>query len=101
MRISIPQNLNPVEILRRSGYGLVRDPRNPETSFSRRLGGGIYPRFHAYIDGNTLNIHLDQKQASYGGYNKHSGEYDGDVVENEAERIREMIASYSSSQEVL
>ena len=92
MKIQVPDNLNPIDVIRRAGYGLVRDPRNPEQSFSRRLGNGIYPRFHVYLNaGNIINLHLDQKQASYQGYSAHSGEYDGEVVENEAARIESVI----------
>lgn len=91
MKINIPQNVNLIMVLRRSGYGLVRDRRNPEQSFSRRLGGGFYPRFHAYLnEGNIINLHLDQKQASYKGQTKHSGEYDGQLVDQEAKRIRQV-----------
>ena len=101
MKIPVPQNLNPIEILRKSGYGLVRDRRNSKQSFSRILGSGIYPRFHVYINsGNIINLHLDQKQASYQGSHAHSGEYDGEIVEAEAERIKGFIDSLShSSQE--
>ncbi|MEK7652977.1 MAG: hypothetical protein AAB358_00625 [Patescibacteria group bacterium] len=88
MKIPIPQNINPAQAIRRCGYGLVGDRRAREQSFSRRMGSGFYPRFHIYIEGGFFNLHLDQKQASYEGANKHSGEYDGETVEREAERIR-------------
>ena len=91
MKIIAPLELKPLEIIRRSGYGLVND-RSRETSFSRRLAGGFYPRFHVYLNGQIINLHLDQKQASYEGYAKHSGEYEGEAVENEAVRIKEIIA---------
>jgi len=90
MKITAPLELKPLEIIRRSGYGLVND-RSSEVSFSRRLGRDFYPRFHAYLNGQTINLHLDQKQASYQGYAKHSGEYEGEAVENEAVRIKEII----------
>jgi len=93
MKIKVPTNLNSVNVIRRAGYGLVRDPRNPVQSYARRLGGGIYPRFHAYLEGDSVNLHLDQKQASYEGSSAHSGEYDGEVVEREGERIKSMMAN--------
>ncbi|MBI5467464.1 MAG: hypothetical protein HY975_04640 [Candidatus Kerfeldbacteria bacterium] len=81
----------PLVMLRRAGYTEFRDPRTGETSYIRRLGTNFYPRFHLYTqDEGTwlrLNLHLDQKQPSYGSYTKHSGEYDGPLVEAEAERI--------------
>lgn len=87
MKINVKSGLNLIDVLRRAGYGQVSDQRATEASFSRRLGEGIYPRFHAYISGNIINLHLDQKQASYSGYSAHSGEYDGEAVEAETQRI--------------
>jgi len=91
MKINIPPVLNPIDVIRRCGYGSVMDRRATEPSFARHLGRGLYPRFHVYINGNILNLHLDQKQASYEGYSAHSGEYDGDTVEREAVRMEEII----------
>lgn len=93
MKIPIPENLNPIDAIRRCGYGLVMDRRAEQASYSRRLGSGIYPRFHAYINNNVINLHLDQKQASYEGYSAHSGEYEGDTVEREAARIKDILQS--------
>jgi len=91
MKINVTDNLNPVEIIRRAGYGQVMDRRATEQSWSRRLGGGIYPRFHIYINGSVINLHLDQKQASYEGSSAHSGEYNGEAVETEGYRIFEVM----------
>lgn len=81
--------------MRRCGYGRLVSRRNGQVSYARRLGGGQYPRFHVYIDekdgGFQVNLHLDQKQPSYGKHTAHSGEYDGELVEREGERIRQMI----------
>ena len=67
------------------------DRRATESSFARRLGDGVYPRFHVYINqvgtDYAVNLHLDQKQASYEGSSAHSGEYDGETVEAEGRRI--------------
>ncbi len=80
-------------LMRRVGYGFERkDPDTREDSFSRRLSVGQYPKFHiyAYKEGERLfvNLHLDQKKPTYKGSASHSGEYDGEVVEQEAERIK-------------
>lgn len=96
MKIEIPINLNPADAIRRCGYGLVNDPRAEQVSFSRRLGQGIYPRFHAYINGYEINLHLDQKQASYEGAHAHNGEYDSEPVLAEGERIASLLASLST-----
>lgn len=88
MKIIVLANLNPLMVLRRSGYGLITNQQTKETSFVRRLGQNFYPRFHAYINDREINLHLDQKQPSYRGQKAHSGEYDGEVVAGEAERIK-------------
>lgn len=68
--------------------------RETELNYIRPMAGRSgYPRFHLYLkkDGETwvFNLHLDQKKPVYQGTSAHSGEYDGDVVEKEAERIRQ------------
>ena len=35
-----------------------------------------------------FNLHLDQKKPSYSGSSAHSGEYDGEIIEKEVERIK-------------
>lgn len=78
--------------LRHAGYFPFRDPKSGEESFVCRLGPDFYPRFHLYAKEQsntiTLSLHLDQKQTSYGGSHMHNGEYEGEVVEREMERIR-------------
>ena len=82
---------NATSFMRTCGYALERQTGR-ELSFIRRLRGYNYPRFHTYTyveDGIlVINLHLDQKKPSYEGTNAHSGEYDGALVEAEAERIR-------------
>ncbi|MBI2624748.1 MAG: hypothetical protein HYW70_00165 [Candidatus Nealsonbacteria bacterium] len=72
--------------MRNIGYTPLRE------SYVKRLGQGDYPRFHAYIKqaGGKLiiNLHLDQKKPIYKGVSAHSGEYVGELVEKEAERIK-------------
>lgn len=97
MKIPIPQNVNADLVMRRSGYGYLRDRNTGQGSYVRRLGSGFYPRFHVYLENNNINLHLDQKQASYEGTSAHSGEYDGEVVENEAQRIINVMSNLSTS----
>jgi len=82
--------------MRRMGYGFERkDGKSGEEVFSKRLGVYEYPKFHVYAhkegDNLIVNLHLDQKKPIYKGASAHSGEYDGEVVEREAERIKIMI----------
>lgn len=89
---------SPVAMLRKAGYSPFVDPVTKENSFVLRLGPDYYPRFHLYVEqhGNdvALNLHLDQKQPSYGQGNKHGGEYDGPVVEREMKRIESWISAF-------
>ncbi len=64
-------------------------------SYIRPLAPSGYPRFHIYISETDekyiFNLHLDQKKPSYGKESAHSGEYDGQVVGQEARRIQNNI----------
>jgi hypothetical protein len=82
----------PESLLRQAGYAYLMDRNTGQESYVRRFNRGFYPRFHLYIEeqGNQviLNLHLDQKQASYEGAHAHNAEYDGDLVEQEMDRIK-------------
>lgn len=99
MQFTIPNKLNaiPRNALRQCGYFENYDRHSEETSYIRSLGRGNYPRFHIYVkssgDNLIFNIHLDQKQASYKGWTAHSGEYDSDLVKEEADRIKQILNS--------
>lgn len=86
----------PRDMMRRVGYGEVVDRKFNTISYARRLGSGRYPRFHVYVDkipdGVQINIHIDQKKASYKGHTAHSGEYEGPQLETELRRIQEEIS---------
>lgn len=86
---------NTLDVLRKAGYSYFRDPLSGEESFVVRLTSEFYPRFHLYVEQSsetvTFNLHLDQKKPSYGSETKHSGEYDGTVVENEMRRIESWV----------
>lgn len=90
MKIKIPRGLTGKEILRRSSYGLITNSKREE-SFVRRLGNYNYPRFHVYLEPDFINLHLDQKAMSYEGFNAHNGEYGGEVVGEEAQRIADVM----------
>lgn len=82
----------PFNFLRSAGYIYIESRQTGQGSFSRPLGNGHYPRFHIYVNEEdnsiTFNIHLDQKQASYEGTSAHSGEYDGEIVAQEVQRLK-------------
>ena len=82
-------------IMRQIGYMPAYFQNEGEFSVIRKIGRNDYPRFHLYITQNgqdfIFKLHLDQKKPSYEGTKGHSGEYDGDVVGGEAERIKQML----------
>jgi len=84
---------NIVNLARRLGYSL-ESSRGEEFNCVRPIGDMRYPRFHLFIkedkDKLVFNLHLDQKKPSYSGSTAHSGEYEGKVVEEEAERIKKI-----------
>ncbi|MBI2038065.1 MAG: hypothetical protein HYT15_04030 [Candidatus Magasanikbacteria bacterium] len=97
MQIKFSQNeiKDPEKSILRCGYAKIIDRRMGKTSFAKRIHRDFYPRFHVYIkvEGGSVifDLHLDQKRPIYEGVTAHSGEYDGEVVEREAERIKSMM----------
>lgn len=87
-------NMGPDQFLRRAGYAYHRDRRTGKESYARRLGSGFFPKLHMYVmekeEQIIFDLHLDQKQASYAGSRMHSGEHDGEVVEGEISRLRDL-----------
>ncbi|HUW72127.1 MAG TPA: hypothetical protein VMV66_03005 [Candidatus Humimicrobiaceae bacterium] len=92
-----PFRENIYTLMRRAGYPAVllskrKGRQKNELEFARPVRG--YPRFHLFVklQNNTLifKLHLDQKKPIYKGTPAHAGEYDGDLVVKEAERIKEM-----------
>ncbi len=89
--------------MRRAGYALERARDTGEISFARRLSGIAFPRYHAYTDesrdGLVIKLHLDQKAPSYGrstsftagGSHAHAGEYEGETLTREVERIQAIV----------
>lgn len=93
--------LSIIQFMRQLGYYSLPNRFNNDISFVRRLSRDFYPRFHIYIKNETdeyiFNLHLDQKKASYVGQKAHSGEYDGDLVENEARRIKSSLLNSNNN----
>ena len=97
MKIIIKEKLldTPRNLLRRCGYAEIVDRRSGEVSYVRRLRNEFYPRLHAYPEeqdsGLVINLHLDMKKPSYEGFTRHSGEYEGPLLDAEAERIMSIV----------
>ncbi len=91
MKFIITGKFNILQIMRRLGYHPLRNGQ----SYSRRIRGREFPRFHIYIkEKNTdleFSIHLDQKANCYPDQTSHSGDYEGSVLEGERERINNII----------
>jgi hypothetical protein len=87
---------SPEQFLRQASYGFIRDRRRGQDSFVRRLGSFHYPRLHLYLEAAgekiVFNLHLDQKQPSYSGAQAHNAEYEGDIVEAEITRLRQLLS---------
>ena len=86
-------------ISRKIGYRVQGSSEDDKYSIVKKLSERDYPRFHIYIKKDEenkriiLNLHLDQKLPSYknSGAHSHSGEYNGEVVEKEMERIKNVL----------
>lgn len=94
-----PLSDNARNLLRRLGYGEQRT-RAGQISYVKRVAGERFPRYHAYVEdrngGIQVNLHVDQKEASYEGTSAHAGEYEGPVVEREMKRIAEFVVGLKS-----
>lgn len=81
-------------IMREIGYFEDVNSRG-QLNYIYPLSGRDYPRFHIYpkkIEGGfELNLHFDMKKPSYSGSHAHNGEYEGDIIEKEAERIKNIL----------
>lgn len=92
-------NIDAAKVIKRCGYAEIKDRRTGQISFVHRLGRYHYPRFHLYIerewpDKIIYTLHLDQKRPSYEGARTHSADYEGEILEKEAERIKKKISNY-------
>lgn len=95
----LPDNAR--NLMRRLGYG-EHLGHGGQVSFSRRLSSADFPRFHAYVEdkngGMQVNLHLDQKPSNLGSGALHGGEYEGLLVTNEMNRLKQMVHSFVSSE---
>jgi hypothetical protein len=95
---------NIVQVARALGYVIIDTKENGEYNLVRKIHGDNYPRFHAYVKAASAKasagqgsfdyyfaLHLDQKAPVYKGTHAHNGEYFGPVVEQEADRIKEIL----------
>ncbi|HCC59790.1 MAG: hypothetical protein A2402_00145 [Candidatus Staskawiczbacteria bacterium RIFOXYC1_FULL_37_43] len=100
---------NIVSVARKIGYVIIDTKENNEYNLVRKLAGDNYPRFHVYVKQKLarhnagalggdndfeFSLHLDQKKPVYKGQRAHSGEYFGPVVEEEADRIKEILTAH-------
>jgi len=99
LTIAGPFKDNFYNLMRDIGYLYTNtDEKTGKMSFVNPVGTAGrygYPRFHIYLtvkdSGLIFDLHLDQKKPSYKGTAAHSGEYDGEVVAREAERIKQIL----------
>ena len=94
--IKKPGNENILNLMRRAGYySQGGSNEKGETVFIRPMERSGYPRFHIYAEIKAtefiFNLHLDQKRPVYKGTAAHAGEYEGVLVENESERIKQSL----------
>lgn len=105
MRIEIQKFTGSLsDAMRSAGYHYDgQDSKMGELRFYRSLSSGLFPRFHIYCLKTqnskllTLNLHLDQKAPVYEGVTAHGGDYEGPVIEKEAERLRNSLLPKPSS----
>ncbi len=94
MDFEIKANQSIVGVARGIGYVII-DTKGVEYNLVRKIHGDNYPRFHAYVkqlgDGFLFSLHLDQKAPVYKGTHAHNGEYFGPIVDQEADRIKEIL----------
>ena len=92
MKLTIQKNKESALIrLRRLGYTSYTNKQGKE-SYIRRIQGGSFPRFHLYIDIETIEalnctLHLDQTAPIYKAGHAHRGDYDSIPVKDEVIRL--------------
>jgi hypothetical protein len=96
-KVKVELKKNIVGLLRDCGYRL--HPKYEDSYIRPVTNSGFYPRWHLYLDNEddiyTFKLHLDQKNVSYAGQIAHSGDYDDDLVKEEAKRIISLIVKYN------
>lgn len=91
--------LQPKQIMEQAGYHEFVDPNTHKTSYVMRISQQFYPRYHVYLKelrgGLIIDLHVDQKKASYEGQRAHSGEYEGPLVKEEFARLGRWFLHFS------
>jgi len=86
---------NIVSVARKTGYVIIDSAENGQYNLVRKLAIANYPRFHAYVKQQGydfyFSLHLDQKAPIYQGSHAHNGEYAGPVIDEEIDRIKEIL----------
>ena len=92
-----------VGISRAVGYVIIDTTEKGEYNMVRKLAGDNYPRFHIYFSQQgsawKFSLHLDQKKPVYegSGSHAHNGEYFGPIIDNEADRIKDLLSMADKS----
>jgi len=87
---------NIINLMRRIQYSFQREDIDTEDkSFVRILSSSNYPRFHLFVkkEGENLsfNLHIDKIKPVHKGAKAHQGEYEGELVQEERERIERIL----------
>jgi hypothetical protein len=86
---------NIVQVARKIGYVIIDTKENGQYNLVRKLTGNNYPRFHVYLSQQgekfIFSLHLDQKAPIYQGSHAHNGEYDGPIIDEETDRIKNIL----------
>ena len=89
-----PLKENIYNLARELSYYFLRENREQKEFELARPARG-YPRFHLFVsiesDATIFKLHLDQKKPSYQGASAHAGEYDSQIVQKEADRIKQIL----------
>ena len=100
MKFRLPNKFNhtPEQMLRSAGYLYIFDKISQQGSFTRKLTGQRYPRFHLYITETSeevvFDLHLDQSATRYEGQGAHNADYDSEQVKTELTKIAHVVDSY-------
>ncbi len=83
------------QLMRKARYRFLgTDEKAGWLSYARPLGQDFYPRFHLYANEQNkeleCTLHLDQRRPRYQGTTAHNADYDGELVQQEAERIKQL-----------
>lgn len=85
-------------LMRKISYHFLdKNETTGEMSFVNPIGNSAFPRFHIFLKVDSItqelffDLHLDHRATSYKGTAAHGGEYEGELVKKEAERIKQIL----------